>query len=318
MNIFNYIKSSDIAAHCEKINHVFNPVEMAVIIDTSGKTIKEKHAAWRELISEYPDMPVHGSCNFDEQESLHTYLQELMTWQEKAIEKFCASGENIVFRPVCDDDEGGISRTYERANTELLNKWDWEEDKVEWASIRKEIIDGDGNCCGEARVDSSGEILSFWIDSDGEEEKPDTFDMIYIDLPVPFEAGDIVTIKNNEPVVIQWLPHTGENYKDFVSGKNGDGSDMAVSVYHIGDYISKGSHLYIDQHPHSVWDIKYFRGELKGLHRFLKYLSQFIKRKDTDLAWLITVFQKFKAEADSEDYNELFGGWYIPLEDENL
>lgn len=35
MNICTYLRSPDIAAHCEKIDHVFSPLDMAVIITKS-------------------------------------------------------------------------------------------------------------------------------------------------------------------------------------------------------------------------------------------------------------------------------------------
>jgi len=33
-------------AHCKKLNHEFNTLEMAVIITKNNKTLKEKHEAW--------------------------------------------------------------------------------------------------------------------------------------------------------------------------------------------------------------------------------------------------------------------------------
>jgi len=99
MNIYSYIISPDIADHCQKIGHVFNSLEMAVIIAISEKTIKEKHAAWREIIADYPDMPIHDSLNFDARESLHVFLRELITWEEKCITDFYATGDDVVFRP---------------------------------------------------------------------------------------------------------------------------------------------------------------------------------------------------------------------------
>ena len=49
MNIYDFFKSPDIAAHCKKIGHEFNSLEMAVIVDISGKPLKDKFAAWREI-----------------------------------------------------------------------------------------------------------------------------------------------------------------------------------------------------------------------------------------------------------------------------
>ena len=97
MNIYSCIPSPDIAAHCEKIGHVFNPLEMAVIVAMCGKSLKEKHSAWREIISGYPDMPIHKSLNFDAQESLHEYLRGLIAHEEKQIAEFYAPADGAVF-----------------------------------------------------------------------------------------------------------------------------------------------------------------------------------------------------------------------------
>jgi hypothetical protein len=44
-----------------------------------------------------------------------------------------------------------------------------------------------------------------------------------------------------------------------------------------------------------------FNGELTDRDSFLKYLSRYIKSKDTSVGWLINVSLKFKEEADSKD-----------------
>ena len=59
MDIYSFIKSPDVARHCEKIGHKFNPLEMAVIVAQSDKTVKEKHAAWQQIIANYSDMPMN-------------------------------------------------------------------------------------------------------------------------------------------------------------------------------------------------------------------------------------------------------------------
>jgi hypothetical protein len=66
MNIYSYLSSPDIAAHCERIGHVFNPLEMAVIVSNSEKNMKEKHSAWREIITERPDMPICDKADSEE------------------------------------------------------------------------------------------------------------------------------------------------------------------------------------------------------------------------------------------------------------
>jgi hypothetical protein len=63
--------------------------------------------------------------------------------------------------------------------------------------------------------------------------------------------------------------------------------------------------------------MQYYKKELQGQARFLKYLSQYIKDKDESIDWLINLFLKFKGEADAENAGWYFGRWYKSLEEEN-
>ena len=148
--------------------------------------------------------------------------------------------------------------------------------------------------------------------------------LIFIHIPVPFEKGDIVTMydRENEPHVLADFPHLwqknanqyGREYEDYVAGKKGDGSDCLATTYSIPEY----GRLLRDWYPHSLPTLKYFRGELKGQERFLRYLSQYIKENDGDVAWLIDVYDRFKKEAEFDDINRMFGGWWLPLSEEEF
>ena len=100
MNIYNFLRSPDIAAHCENISHVFNPLEMAVIIDLSEQPIKEKNMAWSEIVNEYPDMPIHESLNFEAKASLHDFLREQIAWNEERLAEIYEPNHDCVYRPV--------------------------------------------------------------------------------------------------------------------------------------------------------------------------------------------------------------------------
>ena len=89
MNIYSYIQSPDIAAHCEKIGHTFNSLEMAVIINSCHRPTAEKHAGWREIIKEYPDMQVQVNDSDDKKcVSLHETLVAWIDYEEHLIEVF--------------------------------------------------------------------------------------------------------------------------------------------------------------------------------------------------------------------------------------
>lgn len=44
MDIYSFLRSPDVAAHCRNINKTWNTFEVAVIISRSICTIHEKHA----------------------------------------------------------------------------------------------------------------------------------------------------------------------------------------------------------------------------------------------------------------------------------
>jgi hypothetical protein len=57
VNIYAFFNSPDVAEYCQSIGHSFNAVESAVMINQSdSRTLAEKHAAYRTIIAEYPDM----------------------------------------------------------------------------------------------------------------------------------------------------------------------------------------------------------------------------------------------------------------------
>ena len=328
MNIYNFLVSPDIAAFCEKIGHVFNPLEMAVIIALSEKPIKEKHAAWREIIADYPDMPIHATLHLNARDSLHDFLRELIEHEQKVIKEFLLPGAKFVYNFEVDtkadySQSMGYYSTFQKAaeaaNKELdsIKSFYRNNDKVYYVKISKNTIDTDKNI--SVSINSKCDIISIL-------DLPyalhagislDSLRMIFFHLPVPFEKGDLVEYYDGEIGVLYDIPHwwgRALKYEKFVSGMRGDGSDMLARCFCICEDrrcpIS-------DTFPSALHTLRYFKGELTGMDRFLKYLSQYIKNKDESIDWLINVFLKFKAEADLEKANGLFDGWYIDLNKEN-
>lgn len=317
MNIYDFFHSADIAEHCRNINHQFSPLDMAAIIYLSDKPKEQQHEAYRQIIAEYPDMPIHRSLNFDARDSLHDYLRELIAYEERAIRAITEPENGAVFRAsVCyygtiGDVDGSYS-TFEKAASAIREHWDWDGDKVEYAVIRKEHIDSFFRN-REVTVDNKGNVFRV---SYHEEGAPDLLDMHFFHLPVPFVKGDLVTFNDGKPYVLDWLPHwindERRKYEDYIIGKRGDGSDMCATGY----FMHEGELSRDNGPPYMIWQLSYYKGELKGEDRFLKYLSKYIKEKDESLDHLIAVYMKFYTEAQSEQFSKLFGGWYLPLEDE--
>lgn len=313
MDIYNFLCSSDIADHCRNIGHTFSPLDMAVLVAMSDKTIKEKHEAWREIIADYPDMPIHDTLNFDARESLYEYLRELIAYEEKRIETFYAQDDCTVYRfrvlwqAEWSDKHSGVYTTYDKAWASIWEYWG-KEDQITCFEIEKVRLNDSG--ITQARTNSDGELLSLYHFgfSENMERNLDNLEMIFIHLPVPFENGDLVDY-DGKPSVLTYLPHwytekPGITYEERLSGKWGDGSDMHANVHYIGD---DGTLDYAHVPFHRL---KYWHSEFEGQNRFLKHLSYFIKQKYGyddiyELEALVSAFCKYKAESDSKMYGAI-------------
>ena len=331
MDIYSYIKSPDISDYCKKIGHIFNPLEMAVIIAISDRTMQEKHTAWHRLIEEYPDMPISGTRGFRAHESLHEYLRELIAYEEREIEAFFKPDTGAVYslqafwRQERDDEYGltwdrdlkcdSVYSTFEKAWAALLKIWKAGVDAYPPVSIKfvKTYVDTEDCHVGYFNKDGGlrrlfhykgASILSHFISYS--KDRPDDLESISIYLPVPFEKGDLVTNEDGKPRVLESLPRLDTEYKE------GDSEDGYRGYRHESDHTSS---YYISEHDnltglkdHTVgrWDLRYFRGELKGQEHFLKYLSQYMKDKEKSIDWLIDAFMKFKIAEVRKSFIEFF------------
>jgi hypothetical protein len=325
-NIYEFFQSEDIAEHCRKIGHVFSPLDMAIIIDLSDQPMSKKHRAWQGIIDDYPDRPIHGSFNFEACDSLHTYLKELIVYEDLQVKNFMKKEDCVYQYEISANKKYGHRRsqaysTFEKAVAALHEDWEREElDPGTRFYIIKVFIDKD--ISDQLCINYDGEIIHVDFSHTYNEEseqadlyKFDTLDMIFFDQPVPFVRGDLLLFDDYDgpkPGVLDWLPHwmSGKfTYQDYVAGKNSDGSDMIAYVY----FINEDGHI-IRDHVSTLHTLRYCsKDNLIGQDRFLEYLSRYIKSGDDKIDWLINVFEKFRVEAELEKQNSYFGGWYQEL-----
>jgi hypothetical protein len=336
MDIHDFM-SPDIAEHCKKIGHVFNPLEMAVIVEYSERPFKEKLAAWQHIIDTCPDIPIRGNAHryiggepsFDARDSLHDFLGGYIKAQKDRFDDF-NGGAGAVWRSEKKKKKGwpddylvGTFSTADLALTAALEELkeltddddlDKSEDDGEIVSIRikKVIIDKRDGERASAEFDLKGVLIG--IDY-CQIDPPERLDSIFIHIPVPFERGDVVMEGNNGPLLLTALPvwSTGSDdgsYERYLSGEFGDGSDQcgyALQFYPDG-------HLEHD-HP-CTHRLRYFKGELKGREKFLEEFGKYLKVRDRFKdGWqemqLINAFLKFvameeKEDADGRFYDEAF------------
>ncbi|MDR1246865.1 MAG: hypothetical protein LBK57_07530 [Clostridiales Family XIII bacterium] len=117
MNIYDFFNSPDVAEHCRRIGHTLNAVESAVMIDQcDSRTLAEKHAAYRTIIAEYPDMEIPRGNNHGYIESFHKALGDIIAYEEQIREKLLLSEPDAIYRAGIEDyDPGGYFSSYETA-----------------------------------------------------------------------------------------------------------------------------------------------------------------------------------------------------------
>ena len=95
MDLFRFIDSKDIREHLRQIGYSFTAPEAAFLVwQCRSTTLKEKIAAWREIIETMPD------CSLTRREkepigNCHDFLRRHIASQETLLKEF-PNGKNCV------------------------------------------------------------------------------------------------------------------------------------------------------------------------------------------------------------------------------
>jgi len=331
MNIYDFFNSPDVAEYCKSIGHKFNAVESAVMVSQSKRrTLAEKHAAYRTIIEEYPDMEIPQGHTHTGHKSFRKALKKYISIEEKLLEEFISPEEGAVYRVSFRNDSGDthddrcLFTTYKKALKHARDKVkDEDERKIEYLqhnfscivdmTVIKTFLDKDDcwhNSC-TAYVSRAGEIKSIqWKHTSIVTHKTyaDLYKLLdlYIDVPVPFKNGDLVEFASGtswqfrEAVyVLEGLCNEDENYSENLFRWSLD------SMHAHGHFLySDGT---ITQYVILFYpDLQYCRHELEGEKRIMQYLSQFYKGEidiDSLLKMQEYVFADIEADRLNEDYD---------------
>jgi len=316
MNIYEFLNSRDIAEHCRNICHTWTPFEMAVIIGRSHRTMAEKHAAWRELIADYPDMPTLNTAHYPSYESLHKKLEEYIGFEERMLEIFKTPEQQAFFKYATYDGhyEGygskAIFTTFEKAWADVVDSLTCKD--IIGINIQKIFPDDDSSEIS-ATFDREGNLYRICAYgsavtgryTDVNLDIQDMFyDRFYVYIPTPFKHGDILCLrrnvfrhdKNHIICVLDYLdyhdadlPKNKEWIEKAIKGETGDGTDLTgEGLYHSDGF------LYND-HIDNYDDCEYYRGKLTGNDRILYFASLYLKEK-IDLGTLLAMQQKVMLE----------------------
>ena len=304
MDIYSFIKSKDVAAHCREIGKTWNTFEMAVIIGRKSREWMntKKHAAWRELIENYPDMPVPWDSRETRFESIHKELEKRIAYEERVLARFKTpeSGAVYYYTVFRDDDEwlvlaeavrqnyGSGFPTYEKALESAKNSLS-EQAEMDKFYIKKVIKDDkDDNTHIDVGFDCDGNLAAwrFWLSRKSHAKLfpdidfDDTNDWLtsrrgppYVEIPIPFKRGDILTLGSDDPLVFD-SPEISDSERlaEEIDTHGIFNYSTDIRLYRVNGYgCIYGTYIAADE------SYEYYRGKLEGKNRILHYLSLYFK-----------------------------------------
>ena len=319
MDTYKLINSKAIQEHCRKIKYQFNILELAVLIYRNKRmSIEEKISAYKELITDYPDMKMIKKYRPQNYDTVKDMIQG-------EIERI----ENLV--NILRTDEQDVIYTY---NYYCKNVYDNGiiEGKYEYKDVYKTLKEVKGLIKQDIKEDEEKEILSFAIrkrtissnknkyeiraeyllDKDRHLKLVNIYDiesgyldmnMVCLNIPTPFKKGDLLIATSDTPFsegyvldnkrfpfVLDNLITWRDNFQESLNEGNYDSSDMEGTGY----LVSEEGKLYFDNiFNYDSWE--YCEGELKENKRILKGVSSLMKEQ-IGIDLFLQVYEYIKKE----------------------
>ena len=301
MDITQFINSYDIRDYLKKIGYEFSSLEAAwLICNCMGITLEKRHAAWRELIRAMPDMKIEKRLNTREWSSLHDYLENRMVYEKRLYEAFLTKEEGAVYSCSVwlnasknlenygiDDYGDDLYSSYVKCKKFVNETYHDEEGKARFGLIYKvrvykKFIDDDVKEI-VADFNAQWELMTIWQNGTVLDDicaDLDDLDGLWFSFPTPFKKGDIVI--NAHPYVWQYgegpfvLDRIPPNDAEYIEQhqNDADSSDMiATGFFQEADGSIYGEVM------HNYMNLEYYRGDMSGIRRILKALSNFMKEE---------------------------------------
>lgn len=290
MNVLPYVNSKDIREHLEKIGYQFTALEAAwLIYQSRNTTLEERHHAWRQLISEYPDCSIPVRMNTVAQPSLHGFLEEYMDMENRALERF-RDQTGAVYR--MEYHSNGFEPTLERRvfsrfePEKMHSLFEEEDDQSIWC--KRLPVDGSDIEAMESffyvKLNKEMQILEISPDiPDDDHERElmlDVFQGFWFDFPTPFQRGDILWDPDKPdgfcggPFVCHSINLHGiaDEKKMEYMRENADDSDMTAH----GLFVSDQTGVY-GEVMSNYMNCEFYRKELVRAQLLLKPFSAYEK-----------------------------------------
>ena len=338
MNIYDFFNSPDVAVHCQCLGYTFNGLECAVFIGKSRhSTLKEKTAAYKDIIAEYPDIEIPGEYDRPRVTTLHQALELIIENENEPLDRLMTPEPDSVYHTdlwydnyrIQSVNDGMLFHTYEEAllyALEISGKKDNGKNEpfvcfkdLRMIEITKTLIGGKGGLRADLTPDGEilhacsygpdiGEDMDAWSAS-LHYEAYNLIRSCYFDVPVPFKRGDIVEINNS--MNNQLYKEAAFVLKEICRDKpkqhakmlrQGELYDMKAEVYRTRDVLGY-EFRFLSETIGFYPDLQFCRQELEGEDRILKYLSLYIKKK-TDICSLLKIQKYLLAEKQLHDMDE--------------
>lgn len=292
MRITRFINSKDIRKYLESINYPFTSIEAAWLIwQCRDLTLKEKHAAWQELIDTMPDAPIEERPWVEARPSMHVFLKEYMQFQEELTAEIYKRSENEIYAGKIwfpRQEEVYPFSSVENCLAECRESFDFT--RVQSLQVVKYRTDEPDVyvVAGEFRVED-GALMELHPGSGlGKAYERTIFGGAFFHFPLPFKKGDIVwnphDLRNKEPFL--YLSAGLDVYKETETKerilRGGDLTDMCARVYRYNKNLDK----YVENDESSYMDLEYYKGDSE-------------EARD---CFLLALFDCLKAEANEQEF----------------
>ncbi len=299
INILDFINSSDVREHLQKIDYHFKPTEAAWIVYNCYRlniTLQNKHDAWNEIIRTMPDEPIPKRFNCAGFDSLHKFLTDYMAVEDRLIKTFY-NEENAVYFGRCyarnnADWYSEMDRafpTFKSCQADLegdfVSTYDPNRD-ITVVQVKKQSLANPDEYM-IVTFDTEWHIIDVNIGTIQLDEPDSTiyyesFIGLWFAIPHPFHKGDIVC--DSESDGICHSAETGLCSGPFVllgtsadnppprMIANGDNTDMNGWGY----FQNEDGTLYYEV----MWnylDLEFYHGDLSGVKRVLTAMSNYMK-----------------------------------------
>lgn len=318
LDIYSFINSKDVAAHCRSTGHRFSALESCVLICMSYRSMTDKHGAYKAVMSAYPDEPIVKKASYASFPSLHECIRQVLAREERTREWFMKSDERAIFnaRVGCPEQryrtgapslpygipyreaeyhqESGYCSTFSEAFCRLRDM-DGAFEQNAYVVMEKRMLNSDVSASFTVSRDGGLIDLCWASDEICEEDVGDTADRFdsfrdyYIEVPVPFEKGDLVEELLPDGTAVPYV------FVNTDSCKGSDTSDVTAYIYYC-DEQKLG-----DEVMHFYPNLQYLTGKLPEALRPLYFVSAGLKG-ELDAAEVFGCLDTIWADGRHTDY----------------